>query len=215
MARGVGFFSAGRVIPSAERHRPRGAPVGCFAGVLFALVGGPAGLRPVLLPVGIARPRADGDGFSPEWTVKRPVGRRPRRAVPACCRANSSFRVPSGPARHALGAIQLFRTWRNRMNRPGARPTTVGRSSFSGRAPENWAASRKSALRRSARAAATPGGARNSSALVAFPAGVGPPFLTCQASKPPNHPTGAFYSWRQRNGRPSARPLLPCGWSQL
>ncbi len=23
------------------------------------------------------------------------------------------------------------------------------------------------------------------------------------------------YSWRQRNGRPSARPLLPCGWSQL
>ncbi len=48
-------------MPSAGRHRPSGAPVGCFAGVISAL-----------------------------------VSRRPRRAVVASCRANSSLRVPSG-----------------------------------------------------------------------------------------------------------------------
>ncbi len=60
---------------------PRG-PVGCFAGVLSAL-----------------------------------VSRRPRRAV------------PSNPARRALRAIQLFRSWRDSMNRPGAR-IMPGRSLF-------------------------------------------------------------------------------------
>ena len=94
-----------------------------------------------------------------------PAGLRP---VPSCCRANSSFRVPSGPARHALRAIQLFRTWRNSMNRPGARPMAVGLSSFRGRMPGNWAASGESATRRVARATATPGGASYSSELVAL-----------------------------------------------
>ncbi len=51
---------------------------------------------------------------------------------------------------------------------------TVGRSSFSGRAPENWSASWEIATRRVARVAAIPGGARCRSALAP-----GLPVATC------------------------------------
>jgi hypothetical protein len=47
-----------------------------------------------------------------------PPARGPCRLQPA-----GPVRLRRNPARHALKAIQLFRTWRNRMNRQGARLT--------------------------------------------------------------------------------------------
>ncbi len=41
------FFSPGRPVPSAARHRPPGGPTGAFAGVFLALVGGLRGLSAV------------------------------------------------------------------------------------------------------------------------------------------------------------------------
>ncbi len=41
--------------------------------------------------------------------LSRPyLGRRPRRAVPSCCRANSSFRVPSGPTGAFAGVFSAL-----------------------------------------------------------------------------------------------------------
>ncbi len=73
------------------------------------------------------------------------LSRRPRRAVVACCRANSSFRVPLGttgafagfasqnaarnPARHALeGKYPVSTMSLSGMISQGARTETVGRS---------------------------------------------------------------------------------------
>jgi hypothetical protein len=50
--------------------------------------------------------------------------RRSRRGHPDAARVGQS---PQTTARPALGAIQLFCSWQNSMNRPGARTGTVGR----------------------------------------------------------------------------------------
>ena len=98
----AGLFSPEWVIPGAGRRRPPGAPVGCFAGVISALVG--------------RRPRrAVVDSCRANSSFRVPLG--PTGAFAGFASQNAA----RNPARHALKAIQLFRTWRNRMNRQGAR----------------------------------------------------------------------------------------------
>ncbi len=96
------------------------------------------------VPLGTGLPPGVRPAMGRSRTSCAPYGRSCFRIVvfrfSGLCRASSSFRVPSGPtgafagfasqnaarnpARHALGAIQIFRTWRNRMNRQGARAKT-------------------------------------------------------------------------------------------
>ncbi len=59
--------------------------------------------------------------FSPGWPIRRPLGAPARRkgGLRGLSAVLSRSRAPR------LRSDSLFRTWRNRMNRPGAQPKTV------------------------------------------------------------------------------------------
>ena len=141
--------------------RPAGGPAGAFTGVILALVG---------------TPPAQGSRSLLPSQLQLSSAERPHRGFCWVCIAKYSEKSRAPRLKREIRLNNV--NYSNRISQ-GARSMTVGRSSFSGRAPENWSASWEIATRRVARVAAIPGGASYSIELVALSAGSDSLELSC------------------------------------